>query len=151
MGTGSAEPFPGTSIALAEQPQEIARCFEVMRMLRPHLTEEEFLWRVQRQQSAGYRLAYLNEDDEVRAVAGFRLLENLAWGRFLYVDDLVTREQDRSQGFGQRMLAWLTHRAEAEGCDQVHLDSGVQRFAAHRFYLAQRMAITSHHFARVLR
>ncbi len=29
---------------------------------------------------------------------------------------------------------------------QLTLDSGVQRFAAHRLYLRQRMDITSHHF-----
>jgi hypothetical protein len=33
----------------------------------------------------------------------------------------------------------------------LHLDSGVQRFAAHRFYLARRMDITCHHFALKLR
>jgi hypothetical protein len=31
------------------------------------------------------------------------------------------------------------------------LDSGVQRFGAHRFYLRRRMDITSHHFALDLR
>jgi hypothetical protein len=31
------------------------------------------------------------------------------------------------------------------------LDSGVQRFGAHRFYLRRRMNITSHHFAIDLR
>ena len=29
----------------------------------------------------------------------------------------------------------------------LDLDSGVQRFPAHRFYLGQGMAITAHHFA----
>lgn len=151
METGDTESGTETSIALAEQPQQIARCFEVMRALRPHLaTADEFLRRVQQQQRAGYRLAYLQVAGEVGAVAGFRFMENLAWGRFLYVDDLVTRESHRSRGFGGRMLAWLTHHAEAEGCGQLHLDSGVQRFATHRFYFGQGMVITSHHFARSL-
>jgi len=37
-------------------------------------------------------------------------------------------------------------QARAEGCAQFQLDSGVQRFGAHRFYLMKRMDITAHHF-----
>ncbi|MBI3921087.1 MAG: GNAT family N-acetyltransferase, partial [Armatimonadetes bacterium] len=83
----------------------------------------------------------------VVAVAGFRLSENLAWGRFLYVDDLVTDEAERSRGHGQELLEWLLEYAHQQDCDQFHLDSGVQRFGAHRFYLRHGMDITSHHFA----
>ncbi|GMR05632.1 MAG: hypothetical protein BMS9Abin25_0207 [Gammaproteobacteria bacterium] len=32
---------------------------------------------------------------------------NLAWGRFLYVDDLVTSSSAWSQGHGSPLLAWL--------------------------------------------
>jgi hypothetical protein len=35
--------------------------------------------------------------------------------------------------------------ARSQNCQQLTIDSGVQRFAAHRFYLMQRMNITSHH------
>jgi GNAT superfamily N-acetyltransferase len=95
-------------------------------------------------------LAYLIDGDDVVAVTGFRLLENLAWEKFLYVDDLVTDDARRSCGHGERLLAWLIDLARVSGCDQVHLDSGVQRFDAHRFYLRHRFRITSHHFAMTL-
>ena len=45
------------------------------------------------------------------------------------------------------LLRWLVRDASERGLDQLHLDSGVQRHGAHRFYLAHRFAITSHHFA----
>ena len=119
-----------------------------MRELRTHLRdEEEFVARVQRQCEQGYRLAFLETGGEVRAVAGFRVSENLAWGRFLYVDDLVTADAARSAGFGRALFDWLVTEARRANCAQLHLDSGVQRFAAHRFYLARRMEISSHHFA----
>ncbi len=57
----------------------------------------------------------------------------------------------RSKGYGDELFAWLVAHAKANGCDQLHLDSGVQRFAAHRFYLRLRMSMTSHHFALDLR
>ena len=60
------------------------------------------------------------------AVAGFRVGENLAWGRFLYVDDLVTLSAHRSKGYGSKLLTWLKAFAVREGCMQLHLDSGIQ-------------------------
>jgi GNAT superfamily N-acetyltransferase len=130
---------------------EIARCFPVMRELRTHHTDEAvFVAQVKRQMSNGYRLTALEEGNEVRAVAGWRISENLPWGRFLYVDDLVTHAADRSHGHGGELLDWLVAEARREGCAQFHLDSGVQRFGAHRFYLVHGLDITSHHFGMVL-
>lgn len=136
-----------SDIALATTDADIAACFPVMAQLRPHLTPEEFVTRIRRQQEGGFHLAALRNAGEVVALAGFRVLKNLAWGRFLYVDDLVTNEARRSQGHGEALFDWLVARARFEGCAQLHLDSGAQRFGAHRFYLARRMDITSHHFA----
>jgi GNAT superfamily N-acetyltransferase len=132
----------------AETADDLRRCHPVMAELRPHVGPAELAGRVRRQmETDGYRLALLEDGGEVRAVAGFRFGECLAWGRFLYVDDLVTADAHRSKGYGKALLDWLAERAREKGCEQLHLDSGVQRFAAHRFYLRQRMDITSHHFA----
>jgi GNAT superfamily N-acetyltransferase len=96
----------------------------------------------------GYRLlAACDADRVVVGAAGIRLGENLAWGRFLYVDDLVTDSKERSKGYGEKLMSWLLKHARSQGCEELHLDSGVQRFEAHRFYLGLRMRISSHHFA----
>jgi len=134
-------------IAQATTREEILRCFAVMAELRPQLKESEFVARVQRQQRAGYHLAFLSDKGKVMAVAGYRYSESLSWGQFMYVDDLVTTEKSRSQGYGQKLFKWLMKEAKSHHCDQLHLDSGVQRFGAHRFYLASRMDIIAHHFA----
>lgn len=134
------------TITLAETDAQIAACFAVMAQLRPHLVEAEFVARVRRMQAQGFQLASLSDGGEVRAVAGFRLLENLSAGRFLYVDDLVTAGAFRSCGHGARLLDWLREYAQAHGCDLLKLDSGVQRAEAHRFYFARRMHIAAYHF-----
>lgn len=119
-----------------------------MRQLRPDFDDEQvFVARVVAQRESGYRLALVQEDGLAKAVAGFRVLQNLAWGRFLYVDDLVTDDQSRGQGHGSLLFDWLVDLARQSGCRQMHLDSGVHRFGAHRFYLHKGMNITSHHFA----
>jgi GNAT superfamily N-acetyltransferase len=140
------------TIAIAKSDQEIQRCFPVVAELRPHLPESEFVEKIRRQnRQGGYQLAYLETDGVVRSVAGFRLLEGLKWGNYLYVDDLVTREPDRSHGYGRKLLEWLVAHARELVCDELHLDSGVQRHAAHRFYRARNLDLTCYHFAMKLR
>jgi GNAT superfamily N-acetyltransferase len=135
-------------IAIAKTPAEIGRCYKVMRELRPHFaTDTKFVERVRRQQRDGYVLAFVEADNEVRAVAGYRFLESLFSGRFLYVDDLVTRARDRSAGYGGKLLDWLVQQARKDKCENLELDSGVQRFDAHRFYFVKRMKIASYHFS----
>jgi GNAT superfamily N-acetyltransferase len=135
-------------IAVARTPADIGRCYEVMRELRPHFTDrKKFVERVRRQQRAGYLLAFVEADGKIRAVAGYRFLESLYSGRFLYVDDLVTRAGDRSAGYGGKLFDWLVQRAREKKCANLELDSGVQRFDAHRFYFVKRMKISSYHFA----
>lgn len=134
-------------IRLAETEAELERCAEVLLQLRSALGKEELLERIGEQQRHGYRVAYAESNGQVVCVAGFVTGLKLAWGKYLYVDDLVTAETHRSKGAGAKMIAWLKDYARQTGCDQLHLDSGVQRFAAHRFYLREGFEISSHHFA----
>ena len=135
---------------LAETDAETARCFAVMRHLRPHLVEDEFCSRIGAQREQGFRLAYVEDEGRVVAVAGFRVMEMLVSGRTLYVDDLVTDPEVRSRGYGKAMLDWLKTYAREAGCEMFSLDSGTHRQEAHAFYFRERMRITSFHFAEKL-
>ena len=135
-------------ICLAKLDLEIERCFPVLQELRPHLVKTDFVSQIRRQeQQYSYRLAYLEDSGDIKVIAGFRISECLACGRFLYVDDLVTKASDRSKGYGDIMFDWLVEQAKLHSCQQLNLDSGVQRFGAHRFYMKKQMEITSHHFS----
>ena len=129
---------------------EIRNCFNVMVELRPHLQQADFVKTVRELETEGFRLAYIEDNGEVVAVAGYRIYSNLFMGRQLYVDDLVTAEKHRSKGYGEEMLSWLRTVARENGCKVLHLDSGTQRQRAHKFYLSQGMFITSFHFAEEL-
>lgn len=138
------------NIHLADTDNEIADCYSVMSELRPHIPEGEFVSKVRRQKKSGYLLAAGEDGGNIVAVAGFRIGENLAWGRFLYVDDLVTSEKYRSKGYGAKFLSWLRNYAENEGCQQLHLDSGTQREHAHRFYEREGVSKSGFHFVEQL-
>ncbi len=135
----------------ADDEQALRRCYPVIRELRPHLSEAAFLAAVAAQREQGYRLGFIEEAGAVVACVGFRLAHFLAWGRVLYIDDLITAEAARGQGHGQALLIAVEALARELGCDALHLDSGHHRHAAHRLYLNAGFNISSHHFSKQLK
>lgn len=136
------------SVLLVENEDQIRSCYPVMRQLRPHLDDEqEFIAQVKRQIEAGYHMAYIKDDGQIKALAGFRFLEFLAWGKVIYIDDLISDSATRRNGYGSKILKWVIQEAKKAKCDQVHLDSGPQRHDAHRLYLNHGFKIIGHHFA----
>lgn len=138
-------------IKIATSDDDIVACYPLMRELRPHVPGEQFLFRVRAQEAMGYRLVFADAAVAgLVALAGFRLSENLAWGRFLYVDDLVTHSEHRSKGYGTTLLSWLKDYAVQAGCLQFHLDSGIQRKDAHRFYKREGLQVAGYHFSQCI-
>jgi GNAT superfamily N-acetyltransferase len=135
-------------------PPETGLAFEAMRELRSDLGDEQsFVRQVDEVQRAeGYRLiaAFEPGASTPSAVAGFRTAHGLAWGHYLYVDDVSTKQSERRRGHAGKLLEWLVEEGKRLGCDQLHLDSGVgiDRAAAHRLYLNSSLVISAHHFAR---
>ena len=121
--------------------------------LRPHIGSLADFVRVvnEVQRMQGYRLiASFDEGEDAAAVAGFRVLDYLAWGHALYCDDLSTRINYRGRGHAGLLLNWMIEEARRLGCGEFHLDSGVgpDRTDAHRVYFNKGMRISAHHFSR---
>lgn len=134
-------------VKVARSEREIAACHPVMAELRPHVGPEEFLPAVKRLgEVAGFQLAYLF-DGGVKAVAGFRISEWLAGGRYLEIEDLVAKGGERSKGYGGELFDWLVEHARENGCRQVRLVSRVGRLDAHRFYTRKGMTLEAHYFS----
>jgi GNAT superfamily N-acetyltransferase len=125
--------------------------FSALREGRPMMaTADSFAdWVNQRQRPEGYRVAgaFLPGKPDALAAAGFRIQHQLSKARFLYVDDLVTLPAHRSSGYAGMVFDWLVEEARRQECEQLHLDSGHQRFDAHRFYLKHGMIMNAHHFS----
>lgn len=135
------------NVKIAESDRDLERISEVLLELRGAFNRDTLIAQIKQQQQAGYQIAYVESAGEVLCIAGFVVGVKLAWGKHIYVDDLVTAEQHRSKGAGATMMSWLKAHARQLGCTQLHLDSGVQRFDAHRFYLREGFNIASHHFS----
>ncbi len=125
-------------LAWATSQAEQLACFSLMQALRPHLTDsEQFVRQVQRQAQHGYQLLVAWQADVALGLAGYRVQENLVYGRFLYVDDLVCRDEVRGQGIGDRLMQAMYQEAAREQCAQLVLDSALSNALAHRFYFRQ--------------
>lgn len=140
-----------TGVRVLQDADALRSAWPVVAGLRPHLDAESFVARVAAQRAEGYRtVALFDADGACVAFAGFRLASMLARGNAIYVDDLVTADGTRSRGHGAQLLRWLVDEARRLGCERLHLDSGVQRHAAHRFYLRHGFDISAHHFGLAL-
>ena len=106
----------------------------MLRELRGHLSESDYLEDLDEMAKAGYRLIALYEDDEIVALAGIGKALNLYYGRYMWVYELITAEGHRSKGYGKALLEHIETLARAEGCDTVALSSALFRKDAHRFY-----------------
>jgi ribosomal protein S18 acetylase RimI-like enzyme len=141
----------GILLRHAETDREVAACFRVMALLRPHLsTAKELVTRVARQRAAGYRILAAWRDDLPLALAGYRVEENLIHGRFIYVDDLVTAENERGSGLGARLLAAVAAEGQRDGCARLVLDTALDNVLAHRFYYRQGLLARALRFSRAI-
>ncbi|EGQ9441015.1 GNAT family N-acetyltransferase [Vibrio cholerae] len=137
-------------VHLLKDSTDLRSVAEVLLTLRPDFDLESLSAQILKQQSNGYKVAYVKSGDAVLGVAGFCICEKLAWGKHIYIDDLVTNSEVRSKGVGKLLIDWFKSYAIEEGCGQIHLDSGVQRFLAHKFYLREGFIIGCHHFSLVV-
>lgn len=137
-------------VKVANTDAEIQSCFPALKALRPHLQDaQELLARARQQmQECGWCLLYVEDHGVAVGCASFRIAEFLAWGKTIYVDDLVVLESHRGRGFADALMQWIKAKGEASGCSELHLDSGTARLAAHRFYHRIGFSISSFHFSR---
>jgi ribosomal protein S18 acetylase RimI-like enzyme len=106
----------------------------VLRQLRNDLMEEVYLARIAAARREGYRLFVLQIDGHIVGAVGWRIVNDLATGRSLYVDDLVVDSDMRSRGYGTHLLAFAKKRSVAERCNAIRLSSNCHRVRAHAFY-----------------
>ncbi|MGE7993003.1 GNAT family N-acetyltransferase [Pseudomonas sp. NPDC089554] len=135
----------------AENDAQYQACFAVMRELRPHLADAaSFSAQVQRQIGQGYRLLVAWQDGQAKALAGYRLQENLLFGRFLYVDDLVASTESRRHGLGARLIDALRELGREQGCAHLVLDTALANALGQRFYYRQGLLAKALNFSQPL-
>ncbi|MFJ2986233.1 GNAT family N-acetyltransferase [Collimonas sp. NPDC087041] len=135
-----------------EDKQAFQASFDLMRVLRPHVDNPAtYVAQLARQTGQGYRLLAAWDGEHVVGLAGYRELENLLYGRFIYVDDLVVSPNLQRSGVGAKLLAAVREEAVRRSCDHFVLDTGLHMPLAQRFYFRQGLLARGMHFTQNLR
>lgn len=124
-----------TKIKELRNELEWKEAYPVMKQLRTHLDEANYLHLVKEaSEKENYKIFALYHQDKIVAAIGFMPMITLYNGKFLWICDLVTDENSRSQGYGRVLLSFAEEWAKNKGFQIVSLSSGLQRVDAHRFY-----------------
>ncbi len=135
-------------IFVAKAKQDLERCFEVMKELRPHLSYEDYLEIYQdAHNSDHYEIVAIEEHGQILALMGYRILSDFVRGRHLYIDDLVTAEFARSRGLGAELLKHAEGLAKDLNCKSLRLCTGTENVRGIQFY--ERNGWTRRSFAYV--
>jgi GNAT superfamily N-acetyltransferase len=137
-------------IKIAGTQQDIDKAWEAISLLRPHLQKERYAPLMQEMLAGGYQLAYIEEDNKAVSVIGYRHLQFLFNGKHIYIDDLSTLEAYRGRGYGGALIDFVLQLARKENYEVVTLDSGCQRYDAHRLYMNKGFVIQGYHFSKKL-
>ena len=130
----------------ATTKEDLVKCFEVMKELRPHHSMESFVTATEQMKTEGYQLWFIEDNGKAVCVAGFRFTTTLYDGLIIDFDDFVTIADARNKGYAGHLFDHLVSIAKEKNIKTIHLNSNHQRFDAHRFYLNKKMKIIAHHF-----
>ncbi|MEO5893333.1 MAG: GNAT family N-acetyltransferase [Ferruginibacter sp.] len=135
-------------ISLATNEGDISKCWEVMKVLRPHLNESDFVATVIEMISEGYQLAFIQEDGIAVSAIGYRFQQFLFNGKHCYIDDLSTMPGKTGNGYAGKLIDYVIDVCKQKGLKTITLDSGFTRIDAHRLYLQKRFEISAFHFSK---
>ncbi|WP_330630832.1 GNAT family N-acetyltransferase [Halocatena halophila] len=96
-------------------------------------SKTEYLEAMERMTASGYR-AFGASDGEPVGFAGWYTMFSPWFDRFVWLFDLVVREDRRGMGIGTALIDECEEWARTEGCATIVLASATERSEAHRFY-----------------
>lgn len=134
------------SIIEVKTQDELEKCWEVVKILRPNFNKEKYVRYVSEMLREGYQIIAAKINNEIAGYAGFRPMTTLHSGRIFYLDDLVTSPKYRKMGIGSRLLQEIKTLAQKNDKDAITLDSSIDLTPAHRLYLNHDYAMVALHF-----
>jgi len=137
----------------ATTKEQITFCKDRLFAFRTNLDEATYIDRIMNMiVHENFTLVYIPNDEntEVAAFIGYRIMHTLRTNRMIYVDDLYTDTAYRGKGYAGALLDYVEIEASKASIASVHLDSGYMLHDAHRLYLNKGYVLACNHFARMI-
>lgn len=123
------------NLFVAKTESDLERCFPVMKELRPHLNFDDYLSIYEEaHRNDGYQIVAIEENGQILAVMGYRILSDYVRGKHVYIDDLVSSEAVRSKGLGAELLKYAEGIAKNINCNTLRLCTGIENERGAKFY-----------------
>jgi GNAT superfamily N-acetyltransferase len=128
--------------------QQLATIEPLVRILNPAMTKATFRAHLKNMVADGYRCVGGYANQELVAIAGFKIFTRFWCGKQMDVDNVIVAPHYRNSGVGKKVFSWLERAAKHEKCDIIVLDSYAHAQAAHRFYYREGFQIEGFHFCK---
>lgn len=131
--------------------EDILATYPLLNQLYTELTYEQYKSYIAELLPLGYRrIVMRDEEGTLAASAGILVGVHFRYGKYLYVNDLITDENHRSLGLGTQLMDWIEAEGRKLGCKNIRLASNVTRTDAHRFYFRDGFKIHGYYFVKEL-
>ena len=124
---------------------EIIAVFPVLSHMYPDLTLDEYKTIIPKRLNEGYRMVAVFDGEKCVCAAGFWIGVRFYCGKFMQLDNMVSLPNARSKGAGKLLVDWIKSLAKTEGCNKIILDTYVENFEAHKFFLREGFIIRGYH------
>jgi len=118
--------------------------------LYPSIAQEVLLQRVYKVIVTDWQCEILKEEEEIIALSGYRIMDRLCYGKFMYIDHFIVDQAYRDSSTSAHILDHLIEIAKAEDCESIILDTFVTNSKAQRLWLNNDFNIVGFHFQRLL-
>ncbi|WZL89607.1 GNAT family N-acetyltransferase [Salinimicrobium sp. 3283s] len=97
-----------------------------------------------------YECFKITHDEQTVGVFGLWFMTRHYAGRSCEPDHIFIKEEYRSKGVGKSLFEFIYKYATEKGCETSELNSYVQNYRSHKFYLNEGYEIKGYHFLKKL-
>ena len=90
------------------------------------------------------------ESGKLIGVFGLWFMTRHYAGRSCEADHIYIEEEFQGKGIGQNLFDFIHEYASSKGCETIELNSYVENFRSHRFYMNRGYVIRGYHFLKKL-
>lgn len=139
------------SIVECKTDEQLEAACRLLRQMYPERSVADLRSQVQEMlDEGGWRMVGMFEDAQCVAAIMVHVGRRLYSGKFIRMDSMVIDEGLRGRGAGKKLVDWVVDEGKRLGCEKMMLDSYVENFDAHRFFLREGMAIRGYHINKAL-
>jgi GNAT superfamily N-acetyltransferase len=97
-----------------------------------------------------YECAVIYKDNTIIGVSGLWFCTRHYIGKSVELDHVFIRPEHRKKGLGKQFMDWIYIYVKEKGCNAMELNTYVQNYPSHKFYLNLGFEILGYHFLKQL-